>query len=173
MTDISLAAPSFAEREFRVGSVISAAITVLSRNLLPFCIVTAIANLPYVLLFNDGGVIRNPAAVLWNFAGFALFVAWSAVNQAILLYAAFEDMRGRPVDLSAFSRHARRRILPAIGTAFLMTLLGGLALLLLIVPAGGGSFPVRQRLQPRPRGAPPVPVFETVGQRVRRPQLYG
>ena len=132
MTDTSVAAPSFAEREFRVGSVISAAITVLSRNLLPFCIVTAIANLPYVLLFNDGGVIRNPAAVLWNFAGFALFVAWSAVNQAILLYAAFEDMRGRPVDLIASFGHAWRRFFPLVGTTFLITLQLLLSFLLVV-----------------------------------------
>ena len=44
MTDISLPAASFAEREFRVGDAMNKAVTMLSRNLLPFSIVTGIAS---------------------------------------------------------------------------------------------------------------------------------
>ena len=52
-----------------------------------------------------------------------------------MLYGAFEDMRGRPVDLMLRSfQHASRRFLPVIGVAFLTTLLTGLASLLLIIP---------------------------------------
>ena len=59
MTDTALAAPSFAEREFRVGSAISTTLTVLSRNVLTFGIVAGIASLPTVLLINsDDHVIR-------------------------------------------------------------------------------------------------------------------
>jgi hypothetical protein len=132
MTDTSLAAPSFAEREFRVGSAISAAITVLSRNLLPFCIVTAIASLPTVLAFSLVGYPSPPA---WLFGRHALSIVLGALSQAILLYASLEDIRGRPVDLMASFGHAWRRFVPLIGTAFLTVLLGGLALLLLVVPA--------------------------------------
>jgi hypothetical protein len=95
MTDISLAAPSFAEREFRVGSAISTTITVLSRNLLPFCIVTAIASLPTVLIFS---VVGYPSA--WLFGNRALSIVLGALSQTILLYAALEDMQSQdgPVD---------------------------------------------------------------------------
>ena len=51
-----------------------------------------------------------------------------------MLYGAFEDMRGRPVDLMRSFQHASRRFLPVIGVAFLTTLLVGLAGLLLIIP---------------------------------------
>ena len=73
----------------------SKAMAVLSRNLLPFGIVTAIASLPTVLLFNGHeDVVRNPAAA----GAVALSGGLSALSQAIVLYGAFEDMRGRPVD---------------------------------------------------------------------------
>ena len=50
MTDTSLSA-RFAESDFRVGRVLNRTASVLSRNFLPFFIVTAIANLPTLLLF--------------------------------------------------------------------------------------------------------------------------
>ena len=117
MTDTALAAPSFAESEFRIGSVMSKTIIVLSRNLLTFCIVTAIANLPHVLLINreNYGIKMMVGALL------------SALSWAILIYVAFEDMRGRPVDLMTSFGHVRRRFLPVIGTF----LLGWFALFLL------------------------------------------
>ena len=120
------------EHEFREGSAMSKAMAVFSRNLLPFGIVTAIASLPTVLLFNGHeDVVRNPAAA----GALALSGGLSALSQAIVLYGAFEDMRGRPVDLMLRSfQHASRRFLPVIGVAFLSTVLAGLASLLLIIP---------------------------------------
>ena len=49
MTDTSLSA-RFAEGDFRVGRVLNRTSSVLSRNFLPFFIVTAIANLPGALI---------------------------------------------------------------------------------------------------------------------------
>ena len=136
MTDMSLAAARFAEREFRVGSAMSKTITVLSRNLLTFCIVTTIASLPVVLLFNTPVLVRsaNSTAGIWILAGIALWQVLYALSQAIVLYGAFEDIRGRPVDLVASFGQGSRRFLPVIGVGLLMAFLGGLAALLLIVP---------------------------------------
>src|SRR6516162_5298083 len=117
------------EHEFREGSAMSKAMAVFSRNLLPFGIVTAIASLPTVLLFN-GHEDVNPAAA----GAVALSGGLSAFSRAIVLYGAFEDMRGQPVDLMRSFQHASRRFLPVIGVAFLTTLLTGLAILLLIIP---------------------------------------
>ena len=70
MTDISVASASFAEREFRVGAAMSEAMRVLSRNVVTFSIVTFIASLPTVLLFNPHNeLVLNPATVVWMFAG--------------------------------------------------------------------------------------------------------
>ena len=87
-----------------------------SRNLLPFGIVTAIASLPTVLLFNGHKDLAAAGAVV-------LSGGLTALSQAIVLYGAFEDMRGRPVDLMRSFQHASRRFLPVIGVAFLTTLL--------------------------------------------------
>jgi hypothetical protein len=137
MTDMSLAAARFAEREFRVGSAMSKTITVLSRNVLTFGLVTLIASLPVVLFFNAPGVlIRSVNSTGWNWilAGLALWPVLHALSQAIVLYGAFEDIRGRPVDLVASFRQGSRRFLPVIGVGLLMAFLGGLGYLLLFVP---------------------------------------
>jgi hypothetical protein len=57
-----------------------------------------------------------------------------ALSQAIVLYGAFEDIRGRPVDLVASFGQGSRRFLPVIGVGLLMAFLCGLATLLLIIP---------------------------------------
>ncbi|HEY7301815.1 MAG TPA: hypothetical protein VH684_28325 [Xanthobacteraceae bacterium] len=135
MTNLSLAVPSFAEREFRVGSAMTKTTTVLARNLLKFSIVTAIASLPTVLLFGSRTLfIRSPTAFAWSFAGFALWPVLYALSQAIVLYGAFENIRGRPVDLVASFVQASRRFLPVIGVGLVTGLLGGLGILLLIIP---------------------------------------
>ena len=90
-------------------------------------IVTAIASLPMVLLFNGHGDLAAAGAV-------ALSGGLSALTQAIVIYGASEDLRGRPVDLMRSFRHASNRFLAVIGTAFLMVLLAGLASLILIIP---------------------------------------
>jgi hypothetical protein len=135
MTDMSVAAASFAEREFRVGAAMSKAMTVLSRNVLTFGIVTLIASLPNVLFFNrQNPLVGNPALVGWIFASAALFVVLNGLTQAVVLYGAFEDMRGRPVDILASLGRAWRRFVPVIGTSFMVILLAGLASILLIIP---------------------------------------
>jgi hypothetical protein len=115
----------------------SKTITVLSRNVLTFCIVTAIASLPIVLLFNASGVLirsGNSMAPIWILAGLALWPVLHALSQAIVLYGAFEDIRGRPVDIVASFVQGARRFLPVIGVGLLMAFLGGLGYLLLFVP---------------------------------------
>ena len=101
-----------------------------------FSIVTFIASLPTVLLFNPyNELVANPATVVWMLAGaWDLSILLSALSQAIILYGAFEAMRGRRVDLMASFQHAWRRFLPVIGAGLFVTFLAGLASLLLIVP---------------------------------------
>jgi hypothetical protein len=79
MTDTSLTAPNFSEREFRVGNAMSKAIAVLSRNVLPFGIVAGIASLPTVLLFNTVTIwLATPAPVIGMIGAVVLFGALSA-----------------------------------------------------------------------------------------------
>jgi hypothetical protein len=141
MTDVSLPA-AFAESDFRVGRVLNRTTSVLSRNFLPFFVVTAVAHLPTLLIFKSSlsaGTATTPREIIGNLVvllvGIALTVVFGMLSQAIVLYGAFQDMRGRQVSLGESLQVGLRRFLPIIGLAVLMTLLGGLAALALVVPA--------------------------------------
>ena len=140
MTDTSLSA-HFAEGDFRVGRVLNRTSSVLSRNFLPFFIVTAIANLPGALLMkvSTESATTSPDAVFQNlgliFLALILTVVLNVICQAVVLYGAFQDMRGRPVNLVESLQVGLRRFFPIIGLAFLMYLCIGFAALLLIFPA--------------------------------------
>jgi hypothetical protein len=136
MTDISLPASRFAEREFRVGDAMNKAIQILSRNVLPFSIVTGIAALPSVLIFERSSDYENLAvAVSMSGIGMLLALVLSGLSQAVVLNAAFEDMRGRPVDMLASFQVGCRRFPAVIGVTLLAGLFAGLAFIALIFPA--------------------------------------
>jgi hypothetical protein len=140
MTDASLPAARFAEGDFRIGRVFSRTLSVLSRNLLPFCIVTAIASLPNFLFLKVGAGPVGTAAVSPGASATRIAVAatlsmvLSALAQAIVLYGAFEDMRGRPVNLIESTKIGLGRILPVIAAVLCSVILVMLAAILLIIP---------------------------------------
>ncbi len=136
MTDTSMAA-RFAESDFRVGRVINRSVAVLSRNLLPFFLVTVIAYLPLILLERAQAMAASRDVALFVILGgvsFVLLILFSMLSQAVILQAAFQDMRRQPVNLTESFKIGLRRFLPVIGLAFLMGLLLMLGFMLLIVP---------------------------------------
>jgi hypothetical protein len=125
-----------AEGDFRVGRVFNQTFSVLSRNLLPFCIVTGIAAVPY--LFLSGTDMRTPgtgARIGMAAFGVILALVLNALSQAIILYGAFEDMRGRPVDMIESLRVGLSRFFPVVGTAIMVGIFIMLAGFLLLIPA--------------------------------------
>jgi hypothetical protein len=136
MTDASLPMNRFAESDFRVGKVLNRTFSVLSRNLLPFCLVTAIAYLPNILVFRPtAGVAPSGGSIALIFAGVIVAMVLGALAEAVVLFGAFEDMRGRKVDLIESTKVGLSRILPVLGVAFLVGLLTGLSAILLVFPA--------------------------------------
>jgi MFS family permease len=133
MTNVSAAAPT-AEGEFRIGQVFSRSLTLLSRNFLTFFVITAVAALPNVLITQS--VARQPgnANVGWLAVAGLLTIALSTLSQAVVLYGAFQDMRGRPVNLGESLRVALSRLLSIIGLAFCVSIGVFVGALLLIVP---------------------------------------
>lgn len=126
----------YAEGEFRVGQILNRTFAILSRNLLPFCVVTAIAYLPNLLLLERRIPGEAPGRVAaMAFAGIVLSLVFSALSQAIVLFGAFEDMRGRPVDLVASLKVGLARFFAVIGVALLVGILTVLAAILLFFPA--------------------------------------
>jgi hypothetical protein len=137
MTDASLGTGRFAAPEFRIGNVFSRTWSVFSGHFLTFILVTGIANLPTLLAPSP-----NPGAVAGLtfqsvgvpiILGLLVMVLW-VISQAVLLYAAFQAMRGRPINLAESARIGLRRFLPIIGLIVSVGVLTGLASILLIVP---------------------------------------
>jgi hypothetical protein len=136
MTNVSA---GFYEGDFRAGRVFNRTWSVFSRNLLPFCLVTVIASLPNVLIVGTQ-TAEDPRLTGGNYAGWfflALLAAMvlSALSEAVVLYAAFEDMRGLPVNLIESVRIGLRRFFPVLGVAVGVPILAGLAAFMLVFPA--------------------------------------
>jgi hypothetical protein len=140
MTDASLPA-RFAESEFRVGNVLNRTSSVLSRNFLIFFVVTAVAQLPSLLFLKTETMNPNASGaeiavmVTLGIGGAVLMIVLSMLSQAIVLYGAFQNMRGREVSLAESLQVGLRRFWAILGMAFLVALLAGLAVLALIFPA--------------------------------------
>src|SRR5580704_8867621 len=130
MTDASLPAGRFLEGDFRIGQVFSRAWSVFSGNFLTFILVTGIASLPSLLIPHaaPGTVPADPFANIGMmiFAGL-LMIVLGTLSQAIVLYGAFQVMRGRPVDLAESAKIGLRRFFPIVGLAISMTVLVFLA----------------------------------------------
>ena len=136
MTDASLTAGRFAESDFRVGTVFSRTWAVFSRNFLRFSVITAVAGLPS-LLFPAAAAAdpANPFRNLgWTLLALFLTIVLGTLSQAIVLYGAFQDMRGRPVSLSDCLNVGLGRFFPIVGLAISMGLAVMFASILLIIP---------------------------------------
>jgi uncharacterized membrane protein len=125
--------------EFRVGRVFDRTTAIYTRNFLPFSLVTLIATVPPLLIL--GGAAVNPyySGVGGPGAGTILIatllsVALYLLSQATLVYGAFQDMRGRPVNLSDSVNAALARFFPILGVTLLAAILTGIGFMLLIIP---------------------------------------
>jgi len=133
MANISAAAPG-ASGEFRIGQVFSRSFTLLSRNFLIFFLVAMVAAAPNVLIGQSAGRGASGAAAGWLGFSLILTIALQMFSQAVILYAAFQDMRGRPVNLGEALGVALGRLLPIIGVALCVGFGVFFASLLLLVP---------------------------------------
>jgi hypothetical protein len=137
MTDASLPAGRFTERDFRIGQVFSRAWSVFSGNFLKFMVVTGIASLPPLLIPRPSPATpENPfgGVGLTFFLVMFLTLVLGTLSQAIVLYGAFQDMRGRPVSLADCLKVGLRRLFPIIGLALSVGVAVMLASMLLIFP---------------------------------------
>jgi hypothetical protein len=126
MTDALLPAGRFTETDFRVGRALWRTSSIFLRNFPVFCLVTTIASLPTLLLPDRSYGVAALSLIL----GAVL----SGLSQAIVLYGAFADMRGRPVKLLESVKIGVRRFFPVIGVVISVAVLSVLGLALLVVP---------------------------------------
>jgi uncharacterized membrane protein len=136
MTDVSLPASRFAQGDFRVGHVFSRAWSVFSHNFLTFILVTGIASLPSLLMPRPSPIPQaDPFANLGvTLLLVVLLIVLGTLSQAVVLYGAFQAMRGKPINLTESARIGLRRFFPIVGLAISMTVLIFLASLLFVIP---------------------------------------
>jgi hypothetical protein len=124
MTDVSLPAGAFAERELRIGQIFRATWSVFSRNFLAFMAIAALTSVPAFLLELEG------QAELGKLLTYAL----SPLSQAMMVYGAFQVMLGQRFSIAESARIGLRRFLPILALSFIVPLGVALGVLMLIVP---------------------------------------
>jgi hypothetical protein len=123
-----------APAEFRVGQVLDRSFNLLSRNFLIFFIVTTVAALPNVLITQSTGTDVAAAGAGALVIGGLVTLILEMLSQAVVLHGAFQDMRGRSVNLGESLGVAFGRLLPIIGAAICVSIGVFIGFLLLIVP---------------------------------------
>jgi hypothetical protein len=121
MTEASLPG-HFTEGDFRIGRVLSRTASMFARNFPTYFVVTAIARLPPLLVsvlvpaspVTAANPFQNPGMGVFTLF---LTIVLGILSQAIVLYGAFQDMRGRPVRLADCAKVGLRRFFPLIGLA--------------------------------------------------------
>jgi hypothetical protein len=125
----------FPVREFRVGHVLTQTFLILRRHLLPFLLLYGVAslllNVPVAFTNHDSPVADIAVACGISLA---LCMMFNVFAGAAVVTAAIDDIRGRPVDMTAALRVALRRFFPVLGTTIAVVALGIIGLAL-IVPA--------------------------------------
>lgn len=128
---------AFSETDFRIGKVISKSLEVFFQNITLFTLVAATVSLPSIALTlmqqTDGP--PTGAEAVQGVVAFVLIIFLSPVATAIILHAAFQSMRGRPVQLGESISGGLSRFLPLLGVMVLFTLGIMAGAVLLLVPA--------------------------------------
>jgi hypothetical protein len=144
MTDLPAAAVPAAQENFRIGQIFGRSFAILGRNAVVFVPLGALAALPNLL--NDLQRLRpvphgiGPGIVLpTHTAGSEvglpiLSFLLTLCVQAVMVYGAFQDMRGNKVRLSESLGAGLSRLLPVIGAAIGVGVVMGVGVLLLVVP---------------------------------------
>jgi hypothetical protein len=116
--------------EFRVGDVVVRSWRILSHHFPTFCLLTGAALLPQ-FLFDTGVVDLGPSRT-----GISTLsqVVLGTFAQAVVVFAAFQGLRGRRVSAGRSAARGMARFLPAILTSFVASLIIVLGLVLLVVP---------------------------------------
>jgi hypothetical protein len=136
VTDATLTAGRFAEGDFRVGQAVSQTWSVLLRNFPIFFLVTAVASMPEAATstIGDPFQVLRLAGLKVEGLGPLLGHVLGTLSQAVVLYGAFQDMRGKRVNLGESMQVGLRRFFPVVGVAISTTLLGFLGLIAFVVP---------------------------------------
>lgn len=124
--------------EFSMGEVIARTLSVLSRHFMTFALLVGIAQLiPLLVAFYLGTrMLATPNLTLvavGAITGLLQFILTSFV-QAIVVFAAFQDLRGRPVNAAESFQRGVARVLPIMAASILTGVTIGIGFVLCVAP---------------------------------------
>jgi hypothetical protein len=124
--------------EFRIGNVLNRAFQICVGNFPFFFIITLIVALPNLLIQMNKPVPGEPPEMGSFFSILAISVllgiVLNTIGEAVILYGAFQRLRGQPLQPSEAFQRAIARFLPLLGLAILYALAIMVGFVLLVVP---------------------------------------
>jgi hypothetical protein len=141
MSDISAEGLTASGVPIRVGDVLSKAFSLFSGKLGSFLLLAFVPLIPLLALSfwtPAGSQLLGPFTqrmATWGSLSDVLTFVLEPVAQAMLLYAAFQEMAGRPFSVVQSFGVGFARLVPVFCVVLLSRLFTGVAFLLLIVPA--------------------------------------
>jgi hypothetical protein len=148
MTYAAARADGFLETDFRLGKVISKSIEVFLKNIVTFTLIASLMLLPSIPTYTideqadpaltaytveDQADLTATDGIILLVAVALIFALWPLVS-AVILYAAFQHMRGRKVRLAEAVARVLPRSLALVGVMFLGGLGMMIGLVALVVP---------------------------------------
>jgi len=110
---------------FRVGAALGDAFGIMARHLPSFLGISAVANIPniyiYYHLYNHLWLSRGSGVLGYTLLEMASQCFIGALAQASLLYATFQHLRGRPVNMFESIGRGFARFLPVMLTSITVT----------------------------------------------------
>jgi uncharacterized membrane protein len=125
---------------FSMGDVIARTWNVASRNLLTFFVLVGIAQLIplvvgiYTRSINRLGVDDRTFLIGLTLGALLIQMVMNSFAQAIVVFAAFQDLRGKPVNAAESFSRCLSRIVPIIVASILVGLLVFIGSMLCVVP---------------------------------------
>jgi len=126
MTDTT--APT--SREFRIGPIFTRSWSIYAANFVVFTLVAIVIALPHQL----GGDAETVGGAVRSFVAAIVGVILEFLGQAVILYGAFQAMRGRRVIIGDAVRRGLSRFLSIVGVSILVSLGVFVGLILFIIP---------------------------------------
>jgi hypothetical protein len=141
MADTAATDDTFSHGEFRIGQVLSRAFDVFFKHIATFTLIATVVFIPAVfapsvllLVVDLSRASPDQIVALTSLSSFVLYLFLAPLATAIILYGAFQHMRGHPVRLGETISRGLARALPLIGLMVVETLGIMLGTLLLIIP---------------------------------------
>jgi len=117
-------------REFRIGPLFTRSWSIYTANFVAFTLVAIVIALPHQF----GGDAETVGGAVRSFVAGIVGVILEFLGQAVILYGAFQAMRGRPVVIGDAVRRGFARFLSIVGVSILVSLGVFVGLILFIIP---------------------------------------